>query len=58
MSVLIDVNRRAAAVVCQGLTKDYGQGHGVFDLDLSIARGRCSASSVRTVRARPRPSGC
>ena len=39
MSVLMDVDRRAAAVVCQGLTKDYGQGHGVFDLDLSIARG-------------------
>ena len=39
MSVLIDVDRRAAAVVCQGLTKDYGQGHGVFDLNLSIARG-------------------
>ena len=39
MGVLIDVDRRAAAVVCQGLTKDYGQGHGVFDLDLSIARG-------------------
>jgi len=27
------------AVVCAGLTKDYGQGHGVFDLDLGIARG-------------------
>ena len=39
MSVLIDVDRRAAAVVCQGLTKDYGQGHGVFDLNLSIAWG-------------------
>ena len=58
MSVRIDGDRRAAAVACQGLTKDYGQGHGVFDLDLSIPRGRCSASSVRTVRARRRPSGC
>jgi ABC-2 type transport system ATP-binding protein len=28
-----------AAVVCAGLTKDYGQGHGVFDLDLTIGRG-------------------
>ena len=27
------------AVVCAGLTKDYGQGHGVFDLDLEIERG-------------------
>jgi len=27
------------AVVCSGLTKDYGQGHGVFDLDLAIHRG-------------------
>jgi ABC-2 type transport system ATP-binding protein len=28
-----------AAVACSGLTKDYGRGHGVFELDLSIARG-------------------
>ena len=28
-----------AAVESRGLTKDYGQGHGVFDLDLSIGRG-------------------
>jgi len=27
------------AVVCAGLTKDYGQGRGVFDLDLTIRRG-------------------
>lgn len=27
------------AVGCVGLTKDYGQGHGVFDLDLAIPRG-------------------
>lgn len=27
------------AVACRGLTKDYGQGHGLFDLDLVIARG-------------------
>jgi ABC-2 type transport system ATP-binding protein len=26
-------------VACAGLTKDYGQGHGVFDLDLEIAKG-------------------
>jgi ABC-type multidrug transport system ATPase subunit len=29
----------SAALLCRGLTKDYGQGHGVFDLDLAIARG-------------------
>lgn len=28
-----------AAVVCAGLTKDYGQGQGVFDLSLTIHRG-------------------
>jgi ABC-2 type transport system ATP-binding protein len=28
-----------AIVVCAGLTKDYGQGRGVFDLDLTIRRG-------------------
>ncbi len=26
-------------VLCRGLTKDYGQGHGLFDLDLDIDRG-------------------
>ena len=28
-----------AAISTVGLTKDYGQGHGVFDLDLAIERG-------------------
>ena len=28
-----------AVVVCSGLTKDYGQGRGVFELDLTIRRG-------------------
>lgn len=28
-----------AAIACVGLTKDYGQGRGVFDLDLTIRRG-------------------
>ncbi len=28
-----------AVVVCAGLTKDYGQGRGVFELDLAIGRG-------------------
>jgi ABC-2 type transport system ATP-binding protein len=26
-------------IVCNGLTKDYGEGHGVFDLDLEVRRG-------------------
>ena len=29
----------AKVVACQGLTKDYGQGRGVFDLDLEIEQG-------------------
>jgi ABC-2 type transport system ATP-binding protein len=29
----------AQAVVCTGLTKDYGAGHGVFDLELTVHRG-------------------
>jgi ABC-2 type transport system ATP-binding protein len=38
--VVGDVQRDATvALQCLGLTKDYGQGHGLFDLDLSIARG-------------------
>ncbi len=28
-----------AAIVCSGLTKDYGQGRGIFDLDLTVNRG-------------------
>ena len=27
------------AFACSGLTKDYGQGHGIFDLDLTVSRG-------------------
>jgi ABC-2 type transport system ATP-binding protein len=27
------------AIACTGLTKDYGNGHGVFDLDLSVRSG-------------------
>lgn len=33
------VGPRDPVVVCSGLTKDYGQGTGVFDLDLTIRRG-------------------
>jgi ABC-2 type transport system ATP-binding protein len=28
-----------SAIACSGLTKDYGQGRGIFDLDLRIGRG-------------------
>ena len=27
------------AIACSGLTKDYGQGHGIFGLDLTVSRG-------------------
>ena len=27
------------AIICQGLSKDYGEGHGLFDLNLEIAEG-------------------
>lgn len=29
----------APAISCRGLTKDYGAGHGLFDLDLEVRRG-------------------
>ena len=29
----------AAAISTSGLTKDYGQGHGLFELDLEVERG-------------------
>ena len=34
-------NRDAAelAISCRGLTRDYGQGRGIFDLDLEVRRG-------------------
>ncbi len=35
----MSANAASSALQCRGLTKDYGQGHGVFDLDLSITRG-------------------
>src|SRR5580704_13868286 len=28
-----------SAIVTQGLSKDYGSGHGLFDLDLEVAEG-------------------
>jgi ABC-2 type transport system ATP-binding protein len=33
------INSEAPAMACAGLTKDYGAGHGVFDLDLVVRRG-------------------
>ena len=30
----------APAIETRGLTKDYGSGHGVFDLNISVARGQ------------------
>lgn len=30
-----------SAIECRGLTKDYGSGHGIFDLDLRIQSGEC-----------------
>ena len=27
------------AIATKGLTKDYGSGHGIFDLDLTVAEG-------------------
>jgi ABC-2 type transport system ATP-binding protein len=45
------------AIVCAGLTKDYGQGHGLFDLDLQVHRGevfgfigRNGAGKTTTIR--------
>jgi len=35
---LLDVNA-VAAIRTRGLSKDYGQGNGLFDLDLEIGRG-------------------
>ena len=30
-----------SAIECRRLTKDYGSGHGIFDLDLRIQSGEC-----------------
>ena len=30
---------RPPAIACHGLTKDYGAGRGVFDLDLTVGSG-------------------
>ena len=35
------------------LTKDYGSGRGIFDLDLEINEGETVASSARTEAEKP-----
>ena len=48
--VVHEVHEASLAISCARLTKDYGEGHGLFDLDLQVAAwARCSASSARTV---------
>src|SRR5512144_228735 len=34
-----DTGKAEEAVRCRGLTKDYGAGHGVFDVNLTVRRG-------------------
>jgi ABC-2 type transport system ATP-binding protein len=50
------------AIVCAGLTKDYGGGQGVFDLDLSVRQGETfgfigpnGAGKITTIRLLMRP---
>lgn len=35
------------AIKTEGLSKDYGSGHGLFDLDLEVERGEVFGSSGR-----------
>jgi ABC-2 type transport system ATP-binding protein len=39
MGVLTHPALAGSAIACLGLTKDYGGGHGLFDLDLEVRRG-------------------
>ena len=39
------------------LTVYYGRHRGIVDVDLAVEKGRCSASSAPTARARRPPSG-
>lgn len=34
-----EATARAVAISCRGLTRDYGEGRGLFDLDLDVRRG-------------------
>ena len=37
--VVHEVQEASLAISCAGLTKDFGEGHGLFDLDLQVRRG-------------------
>jgi ABC-type transporter Mla maintaining outer membrane lipid asymmetry ATPase subunit MlaF len=59
MSISGEENQGVTAVIeTRRLTKDYGGGRGLFDLDLHVAEGEYSATWGRTGRARARPSAC
>ena len=47
-----------AEIVATGLTKDYGSGRGLFELDLEVGAARSSVSSGRTARGSRRRCGC
>ena len=42
------VNASAPAICVRGLTKDYGRGRGVFDVNLEVRAGERSAFSAPT----------
>jgi ABC-2 type transport system ATP-binding protein len=44
-----------AVIATRGLTKDFGEGRGLFALDLEVARGEVMGSSAPTAPARPPP---
>jgi hypothetical protein len=46
------------AIELEGLTKDYGNGRGVFDLELDIDGAKSSVFSAPTAPERPPPSVC
>ena len=47
---------RTPVIEIQNLTRDYGQGRGVFDLSFAVEPGKCSAFSGPTAQAKPQPS--
>ena len=38
------------------LTKDYGDGHGIFDVSFEVKKVKCSVISALTVRVKLQPS--
>ena len=48
----------AKVIDIKGLHKSFGSTHALDGLDLEVAPARCTASSARTARASPPPSGC